>query len=132
LAANETYIPADMDGAGGWRWAAEGFAYLNPDAYIAGDFYITAPPTVPGPSAAQFQIAAAPRVEAAQETRRGPKDAPNDTRMTVWIYTPNGSNFRLDDLAGRPIRAHSTKNVGEYTVVEIEAADTVILTISGL
>jgi hypothetical protein len=132
LAANETYIPADMDGAGGWRWAAEGFAYLNQSAYIAGDFYITAPPVVPGPGIAQFQIAAAPRVEAAQETRRGIKDKPGDTRMTVWIYTPNGSNFRLEDLAGKSIRAHSTKNVSEYTVVEIEAADTVVMTISGL
>jgi hypothetical protein len=132
LTANETYIPADMNGAGGWRWAAEGFAYLNQDAYIAGDFYITAPPVVPGSGIVQFQIAAAPRIEAAQETERGSKDAPSDTRMTVWIYTPNGSNFRLEDLAGRPIRAHSIKNAGEHTVVEIEAADTVVMTIIGL
>ena len=52
--------------------------------------------------------------------------------MTVWIYTPNGSNYRLEDLAGRSTRAHSTKNVGEYKVVEIEAADTVVMIISGL
>lgn len=132
LAANETYIPADLDGPGGWRWAAEGFAYLNQNAYIAGDFYITAPPIVPRVGVAEFQIAAAPRLEAAEETLRGPKDAPGDTRMTVRIYTPNGSSFRLEDLARRPIRSHSVKNVGSFTVLEIDAADTIILTISGL
>ena len=94
LAADETYIPADMNGAGGWRLAAEEFAYLNQDAYIAGDFYITARPVVPGAGTAEFQTAAAPRIEAGQETRRGPKEAPSDTRMTVWIYKPSGSSFR--------------------------------------
>lgn len=85
LAANETFIPADIDGPGGWRWAAGGFAYLNQDAYIAGDLYINAPPLVPATGAARFQIAAAPRLEAAEKTRWGVKDAPSDIQMNVWI-----------------------------------------------
>jgi len=85
LAANKTFIPAYTDSPGGWHWAAGGLAYLNQDAYIAGGLYISTPPLVPATRAAQFQIAAAPRLESAEETRRGVKNAPSDTNMTLSI-----------------------------------------------
>jgi hypothetical protein len=132
LAANEAYIPADMDGPGGWRWAAEGFAYLNSNAYIAGDFYLTAPPYVPRPGAVEFQIASAPRLEARQETARGVKDAPTDTAMTVRVYAPPGADIRLVDGARQPLRARSSKRANGYTELEINAADTIFLIVNGL
>lgn len=132
LAADETYIPADMNGPGGWRWAAQGFAYRDKNAYIAGDFYMTAPPIIPSANAVSFQIAAEPKREAANDTRRGARDKPGDNRMSIWILTPKGSQFRLEDKAGRPFQMTSSKKVGAFTVVEIDADGPIILTLSRL
>ena len=121
------YAPADREGPDGWTWTPHGFAYLNDQSFLAGDFYIVEPPTSPAPGVFRVVLAPEPRLTLANDTP-GPKPKPQT--MQVQIVLPQGSAWRLDRLDGDPPAQPTTRVVNGREIVEVEGIGRVALTVT--
>lgn len=123
----DQYAPADREGPNGWTWTPHGFAYLNDQTFLAGDFYIVEPPTSPAPGKIQFVLAPEPRLALANDTA-GP--ALKATVMSIQVALSGSGKWQLERLDGAEASAPSSRKEGGRDILEINGVGRVALTLT--